>query len=143
MYNHDYYSNLFKISEDNATAFFKDKKHNLTTVEKIGLESILADFVEEYEDTVFGESYGNIKDYTRYNEDSVDLLDGYSDTYIFDHYAIGSIWTTNNGCICMDAVDLDDYEGDDMEAFEDSDLYDRPNNFDIWTDFKPVLFRLN
>lgn len=139
----NYYSNLFIIPEENEAIFNNDRKHNLTTIEKIGLESVLSDFVKEYEESVFGETYGDIKEYTRYNEDSVDILDGYTDTYIFDHYAIGSVWTTNNGCIVMEAADLDDYEGDDMEAFEDSDLYDRPNNFDIWSDFKQVLIRLN
>ena len=141
MYN--FYSDLFIIPTENEDIFNKDRKHNLTTIEKIGLESVLDEFIKEYEEIQYGEAGASIKECTRFNEDSVDILDGVYDTYIFDHYAIGSVWTTNNGCIVMEAADLDDYEGDDMEAFEDSDLYDRPNNFDIWSDFKQVLIRLN
>jgi hypothetical protein len=142
----NYYTNIFKLDEDRREFFEAEKKRNLSTVEKIGLEAILADFVEEYEQEQFGETYGNIKNYIRYNADSVDILDGYTDTYIFDHYAIGSVWMTENGCIMMDAVDLDEYTGDDeeeQEEFDDADMMERPNKFDIWSDCAPVLFRLN
>lgn len=141
----NYYSNLFRIDADNTSIFDNDRKKELNTIEKTGLEAILADFVQEYEEDTFGETYGNIKNYIRWNNDSVDILDGYTDTYIFDHYAIGSVWTTKNGCIMLDAVDLDEFTGDeeDREEFEDSDIMERPNKFDIWTDCERALFRLN
>ena len=138
------YNNLFIIPEENEDIFENDRKRDLSTLEKKGLEAILADFVQEYEEETEGEFFSrNIKDYIRYNEDGVDFLDGVTDTYIFDHYAIGDVWTTKNGCIVMSAADLDEYTGDDIERFEESDLYERPNKFDLWCDFKTVLFRLN
>lgn len=136
------YSELFLIPDEKVSHFENDKKNNLSLIEKVGLEAMLADFIAEYEEIQYGEAGVSIKEYTRWNDNCVDILDGYTDTYIFDHYAIGSVWTTSNGCVCMDAVDLEEYTGDDKEAFEDSDLYDRPSRFDIWSDFKPVLFRL-
>ena len=141
----NYYSRLLKIDEDNHSIFDNDRKQELNTIEKTGLEAILADFVEEYEESTYGETYGNIKDYIRWNQNSVDILDGYTDTYIFDHYAIGSIWTTNNGCIMLDAVDLDTFTGDeeDREEYEDTDIMERPSKYDIWCDCERALFRLN
>ena len=138
------YNSLFIIPEENESIFENDRKTELTTLEKIGLEAILADFVQDYEEETSGEIYSHdIKNYIRYNSDSVDFLDGITDTYIFDNYAIGEVWTTKNGCIVMSAVDLEQYTGDEREKFEESDIYERPNKFDIWSDFKPVLFRLN
>jgi len=137
----NFYNDYFVVPQDKAASFEEDKKHNLSRVEKLGLEAVLDSFVSEYEEDNFGEPR-SIKDYIRWNDDNVDILDGVIDTYVFDHYAIGSVWTTTSGCICMDAVDLDEYEGDDEEAFESSDLFDRPYNFDIWSEFKPVLIRL-
>ena len=143
----NFYSNLFEIPAENFSIFENDRKKELSTLEKIGLESVLADFVQEYEEETEGEFFSkNIKDFIRYNESGVDFLDGVTDTYIFEHYAIGDVWTTNNGCIVMSCVDLDEFEDEDedeRERFNSSDLYDRPNSFDIWCQFKPVLFRLN
>ena len=138
----NYYSNKIMIPEENKAIFENNRKQELTTLEKIGLEAILDDFVTEYETDTIGEAH-SIKDYIRYNEDSVDILDGCTDTYIFDHYAIGDVWTTENGCILMTAVDLEAYTGDDPERFESSDLYELPYNFDLWSDFDTVLFRLD
>ena len=138
------YSDLFEIPTENESIFESDRKSNLNLVEKLGLEAILADFIKDYEEETLGEFCAkDIKNYIRYNENGVDILDGITDTYIFDHYAIGEIWMTNNGCILMSAVDLDRYTGDEPERFEDSDIYERPTMFDIWSDFEPVLFRLD
>ena len=136
----NYYNNLLKVNEENFTPY---KKQELNTVEKIGLDKILSDFIKEYELETFGETYGDISDYTRYNKDNVDILDGYTDTYIFDTYAIGCIWMTENGCLLLECVDLEAYNGENTEEFEESELMDRPNKFDLWAEFDTVLFRLN
>ena len=138
------YTNLFLIPEENTSIFENDRKHELSTLEKIGLEAVLADFIQEYEEETHGEvCIKDIKDYIRYNADSVDILDGEQDTYIFDHYAVSEVWTTKNGCLMLSAVDLEEYTRVEPEVFEESDIYERPNKFDLWVDFKPVLFRLN
>ena len=132
------------IPKENEEIFNNDRKRDLSTLEKIGLEAILADFVKDYEEETEGDFYSkDIKNYIRYNSDSVDFLDGYTDTYIFNQYAIGEVWTTKNGCIMMTAADLEAYTGDEPERFEESDIYERPNKFDLWCDFDTVLFRLN
>lgn len=141
----NYYSSKFIIDKDKENIFENDRKTGLSLVEKIGLEAILNDFVKEYEEEQ-GLGANDIKDYIRWNEDGVDILDGYTDTYIFDHYAISEVWVTNNGCIMLSAQDLDEFLSEDeeeRERFEDSDIYERPNKFDLYCDFASVLFRLD
>ena len=130
------YSNYFVISKENEENFTKDKKTNLSTLEKVGLETILDDFVKDYEDTVFGESH-SIKDYIRYNDDNVDILDGVTDTYIFDNYAIGEVWTTTGGCILMTVADLD------TAGEKDEDIFEKPSKYDIWSEAETRLIRLD
>lgn len=140
----NYYSDKFIIDKDKENIFENDRKTDLSLIEKIGLEAILNDFVKEYEEESFGQAH-DIKDYIRWNEDGVDILDGVTDTYIFDHYAISEVWVTNNGCIMLSAIDLDNFtneDEDEQERFERSDIYDRPNSFDLYCDFESVLFRL-
>lgn len=141
----NYYSDKFIIDKDKENIFENDRKTDLSLVEKIGLEAILNDFVKEYEEESFGQAH-DIKDYIRWNSDGVDIFDGVTDTYIFDHYAISEVWVTNNGCIMLSAQDLDEFlseDEDEIERFEDSDIYERPNKFDLYCDFASVLFRLD
>lgn len=141
----NYYSDKFIIDKDKENIFENDRKTDLSLVEKIGLEAILNDFVKEYEEEQ-GLGSNGIKDYIRWNEDGVDIFDGVTDTYIFDHYAISEVWVTNNGCIMLSAQDLDEFlseDEDEIERFEDSDIYERPNKFDLYCDFASVLFRLD
>ena len=141
-----HYSNFILIPADRQEIFEKDRKHDLSEIEKIGLEAVLANFILDYEEETEGGRFSqDIKDYIRWNADNVDIMDGYSDTYIFYHYAIGSLWITNNGCIMLSAVDLEKYTGDDVEHYNElkEDLFDLPRHFDLWCDFESVLFRLN
>lgn len=143
----NYYRNLFNVTE-NADIFDNDRKQELTTLDKIGLEAVLTDFCVDYEEETTGERPDpeRIKNYIRYNNNSVDFLDGYTDTYIFNHYAIGSAWTTKNGCIMLDAVDLDTYTADDEEEkedFENCDTYEKPGRYDVWSVCERTLFRLD
>lgn len=127
--------------------FYEDKKQELTTLEKIGLETVLVDFCADYEEQMTGEKpdVDRIKNYIRYNENDVDFLDGYNDTYNFDHYAIISLWVTNSGCIVLEVADLDEYTGEYTEDFEDyeGDYFGIIDHFDVWSDFETRLFRLN
>lgn len=136
----NYYENYLVITKENESIFENDQKKELSILEKIGLETVLDEFIKDYELTNFGESYTKIKDFTRYNESSVDILNGYTDTYVFDNYAIGEIWTTNNGCIMMTVADLttwNEYDENEM------DLEDVVENCDIWCDCEIRYIRLN
>lgn len=146
-----FYTNRFLISKDHESIFEKDRKHKLSTLEKFGLESILDDFVKDYNDEI-GLETGDftIKDFTRFNGDSVDILDGMDDTFIFDNFAFSEIWTTENGCICLSAIDLTKYTGNDPDEKEraasladDCDFQEIVRCFDTYADFESVIFRLN
>ncbi len=140
------YNEMFLLDADRNEFYEKDRKRELSQLEKIGLEAVLADFVKDYEEETEGDFYTkDIKNYIRWNADSVDILDGYSDTYIFNHYAISEVWVTKNGCIMLSAVDLEQYTGDDVEHYNElkEDLFNLPRHFDLWCDFESVLFRLN
>ena len=130
------YSDLFIISKENERNFTRNRKRNLSTLEKVGLEAILDDFVKEYEEINYGESH-SIKDYIRYNDDGVDILDGVTDTYIFDNYAIGEVWTTTGGCVLMTVADLD------TVGEENEDNFEKPNKYDIWSETETRLIRLD
>ena len=134
MYN---YSDLFIISKENESIFENNKKKTLSTLEKFGLESVLDDFIRDYEEETMGESYTKIKNFTRHNEDSIDILDGVRDTYVFDHYAIGSLWVTESGVVIMELADLD------TVGEEDEDLFEKVENYDIWCDCECRLARLD
>jgi len=138
-----YYTDKFLLDDDAPIS--KAPAKVLNTLEKRGLEAVLRDFISEYEEEVFGEVYANIENYTRYNEKSVDILDGCYDTYNFDNYAICEIYATENGCIILECVDLDQYTGEDIEDFKNykGDYEEILRNFDIFSDFKTVKFRLD
>lgn len=61
MYN---YSDLFIISKENESIFENNRKKTLSIFEKFGLESVLDDFIRDYEEETMGESYTEIKKYT-------------------------------------------------------------------------------
>jgi hypothetical protein len=134
MYN---YSDLLIIPKENESIFENNRKKTLSTLEKFGLENVLYTFIEDYEYQSNGESYTEIKPYTRYNENSIDILDGVHDIYIFDHYAIGSLWVTENGIVIMELADLDTI------GEEDEDPFEKVENYDIWCDCECRLARLN
>lgn len=144
-----YYTNKFLLdtSKENKYRWFEtDRKKELNQIEKIGLEHVLQDFITEYEEDNFGEVYTNIIDYTRWNTNSVDILDGYSDTYIFDTYAIECIYCTNNGIILLECSDLETFNGEDeeeKERFFDTDILDRVSGFDRFENCDTAIFRLN
>lgn len=129
------YENRHLLSEEALKNFRPYRKTDLSTVEYLGLEAVLCMFVEQYESEVLGESCTKMADYTRWNKDSIDILDGCYDTYIFDNYAIDEIWMTDNGCILLDCYDLTHPDYDD--PFEVVD------NIDWHCECKPVTFRLD
>ena len=138
-----YYTDRFLLDAD--APVYNAPAKVLTTIEKRGLEAVLRDFIAEYEEETQGEAYTNIENYTRYNEKSVDILDGYFDTYLFDNYAICEIYATERGCIILDCVDLDKYTGEDKEDFTqyEGDYYEIIEKFDIFSDFETAKFRLD
>lgn len=138
------YNDYILIPSNNESIFESERKHELSQLEMIGLKKVLGDFIREYELNTDGTVYStDIDDYIVINGDGAEIMDGEADTYIFEHYAIGKIWTTNGGCIMMTAYDLEQYNGDDMERFEESELFERVRLFDIRGEFESVLFRLD
>ena len=132
------YENRHLIPEDNMKHFEDHRKYDLSLVEMIGLETVLCEFVKQYEESEFGECYGNLRDYTRWDSKAgmVDLLDGCHDTYVFDGvYAISEIWIAYEGCIMLSCYELKSEEYDDPAEIL---------NFTDWQcECKPALFRLD
>ena len=129
------YANRHLIPAEHTDHFEKHRKPHLNMVEKIGLEAILCEFVKQYELDNLGESCTHLIDYTRWNESSIDILDGFFDTYVFDGYAIGEIWIAYDSCIMLSCYKLESEEYDDE--------YDILNNTDWQSECEPVLFRLD
>ena len=129
------YENRHLIPEEHMKHFEDHRKYNLSLVEMIGLDAVLCEFVKQCEEEEFGESYGNLRDYTRWNESSIDILDGLYDTYIFGNYAISEIWIAYDSCIMLSCYELESEEYDDPE--------DIVQNTDWQSECKPVLFRLD
>lgn len=127
------FSNRYRLPEDCHGNFHRKEK--LNAIERLGLEAVLVAFIQQYEAEVLGEVYSkNVTDYTRFNDDCVDILDGCYDTYIFDGYAIGSVWMTDNGIPMLECYQL---ESDDYE-----DPFEIVRNTDWMSECKYVLFRL-
>lgn len=130
------YSNRHLIPEANHDMFEKHRKPELNQIELVGLEAVLAAFIQQYEEEAYGEVYSkNITDYIRYIGDCVDILDGVHDTYIFDNYAIGHVWMTDNGIPMLSCFLLESNEYDDP--------YEIVCNTDWMIECKHVLFRLD
>lgn len=129
------YENRHLLSGGALKNFLPYRKTDMNAVEYLGLEAILCKFVEQYEEEAFGESYVKLTDYTRWNKDSVDILDGCYDTYVFDDYAICEIWMTDNGCVLLSCYELKHPEYDDP--------YDVLRNIDWQCECKPITFRLD
>ena len=124
------YQTRYQLPEECWGNFDRDRVQNLNTVELYGLERVLSAFVEDYETQAYGERCTHIEDITRFNKDSVDILDGYLNTYFFNHYAIECIWMTKGGAIMLDCYDTSEVDSD---GFNDVDLTVLPR----------VLFRLD
>lgn len=133
------YTERHLISEQYMKNFTDDRKYDLNTVEMIGLETILCMFVEQHQDTEYGEiGFTDLRNYTRWDSKagSIDIIDGCDDTYIFENYAIEEIWMTKNGCIVLSCYQLEETE-------EYDDPWDIVRNTDWQSDCKNVLFRLD
>jgi len=126
------YERRHLIPQENESCF--KPKQNLNTIEHIGLEAIATEFIIQYEIENFGEvSNGrreDLRQYMRWNENSVDILDGYYNTYEFDGYLFGEVWMTENGIPMLTAHKIP--EG--CENWEDADFVG---------DFTAVYFRLD
>lgn len=129
------YSNRHLIPEEHVAHFEKNRKTKLNMIEKIGLEAILCEFVKQYEMEAYWESVAPLRDFTRWNEDSIDILDGYYDTYVFDGYAISEIWIAYESCVMLSCYKLEHDEYDD-----ENDIL---RNTDWQSECEPVLFRLD
>lgn len=121
------YENKYRLEEKKYSNFVENQKTDLNTVEMYGLMFMLMSFVSNYEDLTYGDVYTDISKYARFNKDSVDILDGYTNTYIFDGFAIDSIWMTNNGIVILDCREIGNLEVDYIDI----------------NDFPRALFRLN
>ena len=126
------YERRFLIPQENESMF--KQKLNLNTIEHVGLEAIATEFIVQYEIENFGEVEDgrreDLRKYMRWNENSVDILDGMYDTYEFDGYLFGEVWMTENGIPMLTAYEIP--EG--CENWEDSDFVG---------DFTAVYFRLD
>lgn len=122
------YEDKYQLEETRFTHFDAHRKAVLNEVDEYGLEYILQAFIKNYEENIFGEAYTDISNYTRFSTDNVNILDGCTDTYVFDGYAIDSIWMTDNGCVILECREIGEIE--DVCSI---DIYDYPR----------VLFVLN
>ena len=94
------------------------RKPELNTIEHIGLEAIAVEFFEQYEREVFGEPIDaerreNLRGFMRWCKGSVDILDGYYDTYEFDGYLFEEVWMTDNGVPMLTAYEIPEGREDD------------------------------
>lgn len=128
------YVGLHVIPKDCESIFENDRREHLNTLEKIALESALADFIVSYEEEAYGDtSIGRRNDicgYIRILDDCVDIMDGMYNTYEFDGMLIGEIWATNNDIIMMTAYRIPEEHADDWMDCE------------YLCEFEPVLIRL-
>lgn len=122
------YEDKCQLEETRFTHFDAHRKSVLNEVDEYGLKYILQAFIKNYEKCNFSEAYTDITRYTRFSSDKVDILDGYNNTYVFDGFAIDSIWMTNNGCVILECREIGEIE--DVSSI---DIYDYPR----------VLFVLN
>lgn len=112
---------------------FRQKKE-LSTVERIGLEAIALEFLNQYELEAYGEEMSarrrqDMRDLLRWNESSIDILDGCYDTYEFDGYLFGEVWITENSIPMLTAYEIPE----DCEDWQEQD----------WLcDFTARIFRL-
>ena len=124
------------ISEDRHNIFEDNIKQNLSDIELIGLEAVLAAFVRQHEEVTLGEAYSHkFTDYTCFGSCYVSILDGCYNTYVFDNYAIASIWTTCSGAVILECRYLTHTDYDDP--------YDVVRSVDWYSECKTVLFRLD
>lgn len=117
------YQNSIRLSKDRWDNFDRDRNKNLNIAELYGLRCILSAFVKDYESSCYGENFTHIEDVARFNKDCIDILDGYYNAYVFDNYAVKSIWMTNAGAILLDCYDVSSV---DPDGFDDVDLTELP-----------------
>lgn len=122
------YEDKYQLEETRFTHFDAHRKAVLNEVDECGLEYILQAFIKNYEENIFGEVYTDIKKYTCYSTDKVDILDGCTNTYVFDEYAIDCIWMTDNGCVILECREIGEIE--DVSSI---DIYDYPRVLFILT----------
>ena len=112
------------------------RKDKLNQLELIALEALLFNFIQQYEEESFGEVYTTADNLFPYRHvDGISILDGRQDTYMFNDYAIGDIWCTDEGCVLLTCYHLQ------------HDDYDNPDDVVRYTDWQSecqkVVFRLD
>ena len=128
------YERRYLIPEDSHKHFHRKEK--LNAIELLGLEAILVAFIHHHEQEEYGEVYvNNLIDFTHYNQDSVDILDGDPVPYIFENYGIEYVWMTENGIPVLSCYLL--------ESDEYNDPFEVAKYTDWMRDCKHVLFRLD
>lgn len=133
MYIDSVYDRRFLVSKENKDIFTDVRKYTLNTIEKVGLEAIAVEFIYQHQIFAFGEALSDhetLRGFTRWNSDSVDILDGCYDTYEFEGYLFGEVWMTENGIPMLTAYEI-------PEGCEDWTEHDWMCEFD------EVFFRLD
>ncbi len=130
----DVYENRYLLPKKCVPAYMRAKKPELSNTELIGLEAILIEFIKGFNRSILGKIEGNcnsdeIRNYTRYNKNNVDLLDGCYNTFEFDGYLFSEIWLTDNDIPVLEAYEIPE----DCEDWTTED----------YADFETVLFRLD
>lgn len=130
------YESRYLLPEDAHQNFVPHRKAKLTDIEKVGLEAILVAFMRQHQLEEYGLSPHEefFRQYIRWNEDNVDILDGEQDTYVFGNYAISCLWMTDNGIPVLECYELKHPNYDDP--------WEIVANTDWQSECKYVLFRL-
>jgi len=127
------YERRHLIPKENESCFHRKEK--LNTIELLGLEAIAVEFIVQYEfsiiDNCINDRREEIRGYMRWNESSIDILDGYYDTYEFDGYLFGEVWMTENGIPMLTVYVIPEDLEDDWEYH------------DYIYEFETVYFRLD
>ncbi len=131
MYIENCYDRRYLIPKECEKNFHRNPRPNM--LEMLALEAILTEFMYQHQLSEFGEAHSDhetLRGFVRWNGNSVDILDGYQDTYEFDGCLIGELWATENGIPVLEAYKIPD----GCEDF---------GEFDWMSDFETVLFRLD
>lgn len=129
------YENRHIIPKESAQHFIENRKCKLTPVEKFGLEYILCEFVKQAEIEEFDKSYTDLREWTVMSADNVSILDGDTNTHIFENFAIEEIWIAYDSCVMLTCYKLEHPDYDDP--------YEIEQHVDFRSECEEVIFRLD
>lgn len=127
-------------TQEAAVTARHDRKRQLSTVEKMGLEYILGDFMKavcrrDYDFSMDDDVFDEIV----WHDDCVSILNGTNDTFVFGNYAVDEVWCTYGGSILLTAYDLTTAPDTDKHCY---DPYQVTENYDLLSACKTVCFFL-